>query len=133
MALRYYKRFFVFGIKNALKLRHRVKTKLLLTNKTTWHERQLTWQFVFSGFYFDELFAKIIKRFSTAFMILPSFFIFDKFFSAWTGSKIFKNSLSFFNNCFYVENFNPFSMFITLILGIPVFGGLFYIIIIFLL
>jgi hypothetical protein len=91
-----------------------------LNNKSLgWHKKNLIWHFFFSGFYFDDLFSKFIKVLFNKFMILPSFFILDKWLSYWTGSGILKQTLKTFNKIFYIGKINYFVFLFILVITLP--------------
>jgi hypothetical protein len=52
-------------------------------------------------------------------MILPSFFILDKWLSYWTGSGILKQTLKAFGKIFYTEKINYFTFLFILIITLP--------------
>jgi hypothetical protein len=52
-------------------------------------------------------------------MILPSFFILDKWLSYWTGSGILKQTLKTFNKIFYIGKINYFVFLFILVITLP--------------
>lgn len=87
-------------------------------NFLSWSKRHEFWSFFFSGFYLDDIFSISLKSFLTNMLIVPSFFIFDKWFSYWTGFGFIKSYLKFFNNLFYFESFDFFFFLFSLIFSI---------------
>ena len=98
-----------------------------------WHKKKNIWIFFFSGFYFDDLFSKFIKNIFSKFMILPSFFILDRWFSHWTGSGLTNNLLFYFNKILYFEKINYFFYIFILFLSFLIFVFIVYFSFIFLL
>ena len=73
------------------------------------------WQFFFLGFYFDELFSKILRSLYTKLLSLPGYFFVDRWFSNWIGLKFFQNFLTIFNNFFFFERLDFFFFFISIL------------------
>ncbi len=87
----------------------------LLFNLLTNYSKFSFWQFFFFGFYFDEIFSRILKFLYFKFLSLTSYFVVDRFFSNWSGIKLFQSLFSLFNNFFFFLNLNFFFFFIVII------------------
>ena len=106
--------------------------KFLFSNNLTWVRKNNIWHFFFSGFYFDEMFSKFIKSFFKRLMILPSFFVLDKWLSYWTGGGLLNTLLNLFNKIFYIEKINYFTYLFILLFSIIFFIFFIYLSFIFL-
>ena len=87
----------------------------LYNNFFSWSTKNSLWQCFFLGFYFDELFSKILKNIYVKFLSLPGYFFVDRWFSNWIGMKFFNNFLNIFNNFFFFEKLDFFFYFISLL------------------
>lgn len=87
----------------------------LNNNFCTWYTKNILWQFFFLGFYFDEIFSKILKFIYVKILSLPGYFLIDRWFSNWIGMKFFNNFLTVFNNFFFFEKLDFFFYFISLL------------------
>ena len=80
----------------------------LNNNYFTWYTKNTLWQFFFLGFYFDEIFSKVLKFIYVKILLLPGYFLVDRWFSNWIGMKFFNNFLTIFNNFFFFEKLDFF-------------------------
>lgn len=79
------------------------------------YQRFNFWCFYFLGFYFDEIFSKILKSLYYRTLLLPGFFFFDKWLTNWIGAGFFRNFLKIFNNFFFFERLDFFFFFISVL------------------
>jgi len=97
------------------------KFNIFLNNIFSWQKKNLIWQFLYSGFYFDDIFSKIIKLLFYKIFNTSTFFFLDKWFSYWTGFGFFKQNLMVFNKIFYIEKINYFFYLYILIINVVFF------------
>ena len=116
--------------KNYYKKNYKIKNFNFILKKNLFniHQKNILWHFFFNGFYFDDIFSKLIKKIFNQFFNISSFFILDKWLSFWTGSGILKKLIKNFNKIFYIEKINYFYFLFLLIICIPI---MFFIIILF--